>query len=166
MSSGKVTPGVATTDAHVVWIGATDGTTTVDGETRYLRERARTALEADPRDQIGTVSHFDDEYGFAFKRLPVARFEDARGRAAFVDPADGAIAAVVDGSDRFEGWVFAYVHKFEWMTSWAGEDWRDGTAAALTLLLASAALLGIAMALLRRRVPADTYHARATRTSP
>jgi hypothetical protein len=138
----------------VVWIAAADGKQIDDGESRYLRERAREALGSDSTGKMTIVTHFDDEYGFALKRLPVARFEDTDGRAAFVDPADGAIAGVVRTVDRADGWFFAYVHKFEWMTSWAGEDWRDGTAAFLTLMLGCAAAIGAVVALRRRRASA------------
>jgi len=89
-------------------------------------------------------------YGFALKRLPVKRVAFAGDVAVFVDPADGAISAVTDSADRMEGWFFAYVHKFEWLTP-IGENWRDGFAVLLTIALRTAASLGGILALRRAR---------------
>jgi len=95
--------------------------------------------------------HFGDEYGFAFKRLPVSRVGFDNGVAAFIDPADGAVAAVVDGADRTEGWVFAYIHKFEWLVPMVGPDVRDAIAMSIALALAGVALLGAAIYVGRSR---------------
>ena len=65
----------------------------------------------------------------------------------FVDPADAAIAAVLDNADRAEGWVFGYIHKLEWLVPFTGMDLRDAVAMGLALFLAGAALLGLALLL-------------------
>jgi hypothetical protein len=59
---------------------------------------------------------------------------------------------VIDNADRAEGWIFGYVHKLDWLVSYAGTDGRDAVAALLALLLATAALLGIALYLQQFRI--------------
>lgn len=98
---------------------------------------------------ITAVTRFDGEYGFVFKRLPVWRVAFVRGVGVFVDPDDGAIAAVTDPADRAEQWFFAHIHKLEWLSGWIGGTPRDGVAMALALVLGASAVLGGALALRR-----------------
>ena len=48
-------------------------------------------------------------------------------------------------ADRAEGWVFGYIHKFEWLVPLVGIDARDAIAMTLALLIAGAAFLGLAL---------------------
>ena len=98
------------------------------------------------------ITQFDSEYGFAFKRLPVQRVAFVNGVNVFVDPSDSAVAAVVDDADRAEGWVFGYIHKFEWLVPFVGIDARDAIAMTLALLIAGAAFLGLALFRQRTRL--------------
>jgi hypothetical protein len=150
--SGKVTPGSVRTGSGAVYVSARDGTIEAEGELRHVRDIAWVALGRPPVGPMKTVAQFGNEYGFVFKRLPVSRVDLGNGIAVFVDPADGAIAAVIDDADRTEGWVFAYVHKFEWLVPLAGSTARDAIAAALALLLACAASAGVVVYVQRWRL--------------
>ena len=79
------------------------------------------------------MTRFGGEYGFVFKRLPVQRvlLEGPGGTTAFIDTADGAVSAVIDDADRREGWLFANVHKHDWMVPLVGRAARDAIAAHL-----------------------------------
>lgn len=77
------------------------------------------------------------------------------------DPSDSAVAAVVDNADRAEGWVFGYVHKFEWLVPFVGIDARDAIAMTLALMIAGAAFLGLALFRQRAR-----QRARGSKTVP
>jgi uncharacterized iron-regulated membrane protein len=142
---GKVTPGQVAGPGAVVFVSALDGTVLPDGELRFAAEIAHSVGPRSAGSKVTIVTQFDDEYGFAFKRLPVYRVPLAGNQTAYVDTADGSIAAVIDNADRAEGWVFAYVHKLEWLTPVVGTDWRDLIAAMLAFSLAVAALFGIAV---------------------
>jgi len=90
------------------------------------------------------ISRFDDEYGFVNKFLPVVRVDfDAPGRdAVYVHTASGRLAAHIDDNDRFEGWLFAYVHKWHFLDR-LGMDLRDGLMATVALLIAAQGVLGL-----------------------
>jgi len=151
LSSGKVTPGRAAASAEGIYVSAANGTIDEAGELKHVLAAAQSAVGRVPTGEVRTVTHFDDEYGFVFKRLPVIRVDFGGGVAAFVDPSDGAIAAVVDRADWTEGWVFAYVHKFEWLVPLVGPDARDAIAASLAVLLVTAAVLGAVLYARRSR---------------
>ncbi len=142
---GKATPGQVTATQDPIFVSARDGATLVDGAQRHAIEIGRRVTTAKHTGDVKMITHFDAEYGFAFKRLPVQRVAFVNGVNVFVDPSDSAVAAVVDDADRAEGWVFGYVHKFEWLVPLVGIDARDAIAMTLALLIAGAALLGLAL---------------------
>jgi hypothetical protein len=142
---GKVTPGQVAEPGAAVFVSALDGAVLPDGELRFAAEIAQSAGLRSASGKVTIVTQFDDEYGFAFKRLPVYRVPFAGGVTVYVDATDGNLAAVIDDADRAEGWVFAYVHKLEWLTPVIGTDWRDVIAAMVAFSLTVAALLGIAV---------------------
>jgi hypothetical protein len=117
----------------------------MDGLSRFATEIAQTAVGAPPAGAVTLVTEFDQEYGFTFKRLPVLRVRFPGDVTAYVDPADGAIAAIVDAGDRTEGWIFGNIHKFDWLVTFIGSDGRDAVAALLAMGVAIAALLGITL---------------------
>lgn len=142
---GKVTPGQVAEPGTPAFVSAADGAFLPYGVSRFAAAIAQSVGLGPVVGRVTTVTSFDDEYGFAFKRLPVLQVPLAGAVAVFVDPADGAIAAVVDNRDRAEGWVFGYIHKLDWLVPFAGTDGRDAIAALLALSLAIVALLGIAL---------------------
>ena len=149
---GKATPGQVSAQRDPVFISARDGETLDDGAQRHAIEIAQRVVAAKVTGDFRMITQFDAEYGFAFKRLPVQRVAFVNGVNVFVDPSDSAVAAVVDDADRAEGWVFGYVHKFEWLVPFVGIDARDAIAMTLALLIAGAALLGLALFRQRARL--------------
>ncbi|SFB55854.1 hypothetical protein [Azotobacter beijerinckii] len=88
------------------------------GETvdRYLERQFghyADALGLGPLQEIAVQDRFDHEYGFLFKRLPVfrARYADEQHTALYI--VRWTVAARVNDRDRAEGWIFAYLHKWE-----------------------------------------------------
>ncbi|MGZ8479028.1 MAG: hypothetical protein ACXW6K_13295, partial [Candidatus Binatia bacterium] len=142
---GKATPGQVFAQRVPVFISARDGETLDDGAQRHAIEIAQRVVAAKVAGDVRMITQFDAEYGFAFKRLPVQRVAFDNGVNVFVDPSDSAVAAVVDNADRAEGWVFGYLHKFEWLVPFVGIDARDAIAMTLTLMIAGAAFLGLAL---------------------
>lgn len=150
---GKATPSQVAFAAPV-YVSARDGAILPDGELRYAASIARRVTGRETSATITPVTRFAGEYGFVFKRLPVQRvpLADSDGRTAYVDTADGTVAAVIDDADRREGWFFANVHKHDWLVPLIGRDARDAVAAVLALLVgATAAMGGVLFARRRRR---------------
>ncbi len=90
------------------------------------------------------ITQFEGEYGFLNKRLPVWRVDYATPdhAAYYVETGSGALATVVRDSDRWEGWSFAYLHKFHWL-DFAGKDARDFIMALFGLGNLMVAVLGL-----------------------
>ena len=80
------------------------------------------------------------EYGFVNKRLPVMKlaYDTPEKTTYFIETATSRLAAVINNSDKAEGYSFAILHKFLFM-DWAGKNIRDLTMvlAALTILIVS-----------------------------
>jgi hypothetical protein len=94
---------------------------------------------------VELLTAFGGEYGFFFKRLPVVKvqFQSLEHPRYYVEPATGALAAKVMDSDATEGWIFAYLHKWNFIP--LGHDGRDLVVALFALLNILVALLGLTM---------------------
>lgn len=89
------------------------------------------------------IFKFSDEYGFAYKRLPVWKFTEAQtGNLKFVDPADGLIAAEVSPLQVGETWVFTRLHKWQFLDVVTGKRWRDAAIAFIALFVLMMAVTG------------------------
>lgn len=87
------------------------------------------------------LTDFDSrEYGFVNKRLPVVKlaYDTPQKTTYFIETSTSRLAAVVNNSDRVEGYSFAILHKFLFM-DWAGKNIRDlaTVLAALSILIVS-----------------------------
>jgi len=133
---------------QVVLIHATTGRTLSDGDPRHIASLARTFGGAGERtfDAQTPVTRYGGEYGFVFKRLPVTRVTLENGVRYYIDASSGTLAARIDDGDALEGWVFAYLHKFEWLGAPLA---RDIAGVLFALGNATVAMLGL---MLFRRV--------------
>ncbi|MEZ0316393.1 MAG: hypothetical protein ACAH10_05835, partial [Methylophilaceae bacterium] len=93
--------------------------------------------------KISLVSLFGGEYGFLFKRLPVVRaqFKGEGNPRYFIEPATGALSAKVTDGDALEGWIFAYIHK--WNFADANKYFRDILVSLFALGNIMVALMGL-----------------------
>lgn len=132
------------TRAEPVYVSASDGSLLAGGEQRYAASIVKHALGSDGGGAIVPIMGFAGEYGFVFKRLPVQRvlLADSENSVAYVDTADGSIAALIDDADRREGWIFANVHKHDWLVPWVGRATRDAIAATAAVMVALTASMG------------------------
>ena len=71
------------------------------------------------------ITKFAKEYGFIFKRIPVIKVQmsDADQTRYYIEPATGILSAKVRNIDGFEGFIFAYLHK--WSFESVNKDLRD-----------------------------------------
>lgn len=63
---------------------------------------------------VTLVTGFTDEYGFAYKRLPVWRVA-AGDDVLFIEARTGVVAAHVNPVKKAEGWVFSRLHKWQFL---------------------------------------------------
>ncbi len=112
---------------------------------------AGTALPSSRVAGVSEVRAFGGEYGFVNKYLPVMRvdFDTAARDAVYVHTASGRIAARIDDTDRLEGWLFAYVHKWDFLEP-LGRDLRDGAMALGAFIITGVGILGLALFLRSR----------------
>lgn len=120
-----------------------------DAPRRYAEQRLAhyaQALGVGAARSLSLQERFDEEYGFAFKRLPVfkARYADAAHTSLYIDPLDGALAARVGDAERAEGWSFRYLHTGALFDALGhvGKQWLLGLLALAQVLLA---LVGLAL---------------------
>lgn len=90
------------------------------------------------------LDHFDQEYNFINKRLPVVQVDYATPTRTtlYVEPATGQLAARMDNADRYEGLSFGFLHKFH-LSGGLGKNFRDVITMLSALGVLSVSLLGL-----------------------
>ena len=127
----------------VTYYSAATGHILTDGQTQYAAFLAASFWgqagggPTPPIDKIEVVDHFEGEYGFVNKRLPVMKvaYRTPQQTTLYVEPATGRLAARVENTDRYEGLSFAFLHKYHAVGS-LGKNIRD----AVTMLSAAGVL--------------------------
>lgn len=97
------------------------------------------------------ITKFGGEYGFLFKRLPVVKvqFTGAGNPRVYIEPATGKLAAHITDDDATEGWVFATIHKWNFVP--LGHDGRDLIVVLFALLNITVAGLGLYVLIKKQR---------------
>ncbi|MCC3160669.1 PepSY domain-containing protein [Hymenobacter sp. 15J16-1T3B] len=105
--------------------------------TRFYEQAAGPEAATPAIEQTALIDHFEGEYGFINKRLPVVKvaLRTPSKTTLYVEPATGRLAARVDNLDRYEGLSFAFLHKYHAVGS-LGKNVRD----AITMLAAAGVL--------------------------
>ncbi|RTQ47490.1 PepSY domain-containing protein [Hymenobacter gummosus] len=126
----------------VSYYSAATGQPLAEGSTRYAQFLANrfitdAATPAPAIAQTALIDHFEGEYGFINKRLPVVKvaYATPTRTTLYVEPATGRLAARVDNADRYEGLSFAFLHKYHGVGG-LGKNLRD----AVTMLSAAGVL--------------------------
>lgn len=81
----------------------------LEGDEAYVRQMAGEGIR-----DVSLVTSFSDEYGFAYKRLPVWRVEQG-DRLLFIEARTGIVAADVDRLKVAETWTFSRLHKWQFL---------------------------------------------------
>ena len=91
------------------------------------------------------------EYGFVNKRLPVVKlaYDTPNKKTYFIETATSRLAALVETSDKIEGYSFAIFHKFLFM-DWAGKSIRDLSTVLAALLILVVSILGLVLFLKKK----------------
>lgn len=101
------------------------------------------------------VTHFGPHYDFRNKRLPVWRldYNTPKGDKLFIDPTTGVLVDRLVDLERYEGYSFSLLHKWNFLVPLMGRENRD---IVITIILIAALIftcLGYLMLLKRRRTP-------------
>jgi hypothetical protein len=128
---------------QVTYYSAATGQVLPEGTMRYARFLANAFVAqaddqpAPPIKHAALIDHFEGEYGFINKRLPVVKvaYATPTNTTLYVEPATGRLAARVENADRYEGLSFAFLHKYHAVGS-LGKNVRD----AITILAAAGVL--------------------------
>jgi hypothetical protein len=105
----------------------------------------KTSLENTPLLETKVLTDFESrEYGFVNKRLPVIKlaYDTPEKTTYFIETSTSRLAAVVENSDKIEGYSFAIFHKFLFM-DWAGKNVRDLTMVLAALIVLIVSVLGL-----------------------
>lgn len=99
------------------------------------------------------ITRFGMHYDFRNKRLPVWQvdFASELDDKVFIDPATGVMVDRLVDHDRYEGYVFSLLHKWNFLTPFTGRFWRDVIVVIMLSLSLLLSLIGLSMRLKRKR---------------
>ena len=112
----------------------------------------KTSLEETPLLETKVLTEFESrEYGFVNKRLPVIKlaYDTPEKTTYFIETSTSRLAAVIENSDKIEGYSFAIFHKFLFM-DWAGKNMRDLTMVLAALIILIVSVLGLILFLKKK----------------
>jgi len=128
-------------------INATDSHTTISNVIDLAKDKAAVYANQSVNQITNAemINKFEGEYGFFFKRLPVVKvqFKGEGNPRYYIEPSTGVLAAKITDSDALEGWIFAYIHKWNFISF--NHDLRDFLAALFALGNVVVAFMGILM---------------------
>lgn len=103
--------------------------------------------------QTKLVTHFGPHYDFRNKRLPVWRldFNTPKGDKLFIDPATGMLVDRLVNLERYEGYSFSFLHKWNFLVPLMGREKRDIVISVLLIAAISFSVIGFLMLTRRRR---------------
>ena len=98
------------------------------------------------------VKRFGLHYDFRNKRLPVWQltFDSELGDMVFIDPATGILVDRLVDNDRYEGYSFSFLHKWNFLRPFMGREARDIVMAIMLLLIILFVGLGVTMRMRHR----------------
>lgn len=100
----------------------------------------------------GEIRKFSNEYGFAYKRLPVWRVAYDDGRVYFIEPRTATLAATATPTLAAESWAFSTFHKWQFLDPYTGKIARDIIMIAVVLTGIAMTLSGLGMLKIRKRL--------------
>lgn len=97
----------------------------------------------------GLITHFGPHYDFRNKRLPVWKidYDTELGDKLFIDPATGTLVDRLVNMERYEGYSFSFLHKWNFVTPLIGRQNRDILMVVLLSLAVVATVFGYMMLL-------------------
>ena len=119
-------------------------------------------LSGAPTADMTMVTHFDNEYGFFRRRLPVWRVvgTEAIHPLAFVDTTTGRLVLATDSAEGWRNLIFSFLHKYNWIDALGGTSAtvrfiRDCFSVVISFGIAFVAMTGIILLRGSRRRATD-----------
>ncbi len=130
----------------VSYLSARDGSLLENGDRRYARYLAGMFSGLPGTPFVEQITKFGGEYGFVNKRLPVQKvsYNTPDKATYYIETSTGKLAAHVTNPDRWEGFSFAFLHKYHTL-DFAGKDFRDAVMSLAALGLLTVSLFGLAL---------------------
>lgn len=93
------------------------------------------------------ITRFGPSYDFRNKRLPVWRidYDTDLGDKLFIDPATGIVVDRLTNNNRYEGYSFSFLHKWNFLTPLIGRKPRDVIIVTLLSLAILSTIFGFIM---------------------
>ncbi|MEP3476807.1 MAG: hypothetical protein ABJN57_11350 [Hyphomicrobiales bacterium] len=115
--------------------------------------KTQLGFSAEQLQQTKLVTHFGPHYDFRNKRLPVWRldFDTPKGDKLFIDPATGMLVDRLVNLDRYEGYSFSLLHKWNFLAALIGREKRDIVISVILIAAIGFTFLGYLMLFKRRR---------------
>ncbi|MDN5211017.1 PepSY domain-containing protein [Fulvivirgaceae bacterium BMA12] len=131
---------------EVSYLSVGNGKKLENGDTEYAKYLAGIYSGLSEIENTEQITKFAGEYGFVNKRLPVQKisYKTADNATYYIETATGKLAAMVTNPDRWEGFSFAFLHKYHTL-DFAGKDFRDIVMSLAALGLLTVALLGLSV---------------------
>jgi hypothetical protein len=103
--------------------------------------------------QTKLITHFGPHYDFRNKRLPVWQldFNTPKGDKLFIDPATGMLVDRLVNLERYEGYSFSFLHKWNFLAPLIGREKRDIVISIILIAAIGFTVLGYLMLFKRRR---------------
>ncbi len=127
----------------VSYVSAVSGDLLIDGDEKYADYLAKKFSGFSKIKERAFVGHFSGEYGFVNKRLPVRKvsFDTKHQDTYYIETKTRRVASKVNQLDRWEGFSFAFLHKYHTL-DFAGKNLRDIIMSLAAIGILSVSLLG------------------------
>lgn len=143
-----------TTESGSLYYSVTSGNKIATSDLEVAVLIASQQLDIDPSKLVDStlIKRFGLHYDFRNKRLPVWQltFDSELGDMVFIDPATGVLVDRLADNDRYEGYSFSFLHKWNFLTPFIGRKARDIMMAITLLLIMIFVGLGVSMRMRHR----------------
>lgn len=111
------------------------------------------AISANKIIDIQKITHFGIHYDFRNKRLPVWQidYDTPLGDKVFIDPATGMLVDRLVDKDRYEGYSFSFLHKWNFLSPFIGRTNRDYVMVFFLILALISTIFGLKMLVKRKK---------------
>jgi len=133
---------------------------TTTGEESFVTDKdmaihyAAKQLEIDNKKitNVEKITRFGIHYDFRNKRLPVWQidYDTNLGDKVFIDPATGILVDRLVNNDRYEGYSFSFLHKWNFLSPFIGRENRDYVMVFFLVLALISTIIGFKMLLNKR----------------
>ena len=141
------------TDKNSIFIDAKTGKISDINDMDMVKYYAQKHLNITDSDikNINIITNFSTDYDFRNKRLPAYQVNMVSRDIAFIDPATGALIDSVKTTAQYEGFIFAHLHKGNFMVPFLGRFGRDVLIVIILIMSIISTILGYKMLIKKKK---------------